>query len=297
MESRLVRQLPVGMQLITLALFCLISIFIGAALGMVVESQAGFSIATASKEILIENRKALRLFLFCNNAFMFFFPAIIFSALLYKKEWLKSASADILPKLTSIIISILIIFASIGLIEYFFQINSSLSLPQWMIDAELRSKEIIGVVLTMDSVWELLANLFIVALIPAIGEEWFFRGILQDRLLKVVKNEHLAVWIVAIIFSAIHMQFQGFLPRVFLGALLGYMFIWSGSLWLPIIAHFFNNGFQVLYFYFSKNGKEALEMSSSLEIIWWKVLLSFIMTIVLMLVLRFINKKKKAIQT
>jgi membrane protease YdiL (CAAX protease family) len=296
MESRLVRQLPVGMQLITLALFCLICIFIGATLGLVVESKAGFSIATASQEVLNENRGALRLFLFFNNAFMFFFPAILFSSLLYKKEWLTSASADILPKLTSIIISILIIFASVGLIEYLFHMNSSLSLPQWMIDAELRSKEIVGVVLTMDSVWELLANLFIVALIPAIGEEWFFRGILQDRLLKIVKNEHLAVWIVAIIFSAVHMQFQGFLPRVLLGAILGYMFVWSRSLWLPIIAHFFNNGFQVMYFYFSKNREEALDMSSSIEIIWWKVLLSFIGTIVLMLILKFINNKRNAIQ-
>lgn len=296
MESRLVRQLPVGMQFITLVLFCFICIFIGAALGLVVESQAGISIATANKDILNENRGTIRTFLFFNNAFMFFFPAILFSALLYKKEWLKSVSADILPKLTSIIIGILVIFSSVGLIEYLYHLNSSFSLPQWMVDAELRSKEVIGVILTMDSIWELFANLFIVALIPAIGEEWFFRGILQDRLLKVVKNEHLAIWIIAIVFSAIHMQFQGFLPRVLLGAILGYMFVWSKSLWLPIIAHFFNNGFQVMYFYISTRGDDTLDINTSIEITWWKIALSLVGTILLMLVLRFINNKD-SIQT
>lgn len=290
MESRLVRQLPVGMQLVTLVLLCLICIFIGAMLGLVVEAKAGLSIATASKEALNENRAALRIFLFFNNAFMFFFPAILFSTLLYRKEWFISVSADVIPKLTSIILSILTIFASVSLVEYLFQFNSSFSLPQWMIDAEARSKEVVGVVLTMDSVWELLANLFIVALIPAIGEEWFFRGVLQDRLLKVFKNEHLTVWFVAIIFSAVHMQFQGFLPRVLLGAILGYMFVWSKSLWLPIIAHFFNNGFQILYLYFSENKEEALDIIST-ETVWWKVLLSLTLTIGLMLVLRFINDK------
>ena len=95
------------------------------------------------------------------------------------------------------------------------------------------------------SVGSLISNLFVVAFMAALSEELFFRGILQKVLIECTKNKHVGVWIGAALFSAFHMQFFGFLPRMLMGAFLGYLFLWSGSLWPGIIAHFCNNGMAV----------------------------------------------------
>ena len=90
----------------------------------------------------------------------------------------------------------------------------------------------------------------VIAIIPAVGEELLFRGVIQKLFLKWNGKVHLSVWLTAFVFSAVHMQFLGFFPRLILGAVLGYMLVWSGSLWLPIVAHFTNNAFAVLLTYF-----------------------------------------------
>jgi len=93
-------------------------------------------------------------------------------------------------------------------------------------------------------------NLILIALIPAVCEEFVFRGVLQSQFAKWTKNVHYGVWISAFFFSAIHMQFYGFIPRMLMGGLLGYLLVWSGSIWAPIIAHFTNNGLAVLASYY-----------------------------------------------
>ena len=104
--------------------------------------------------------------------------------------------------------------------------------------------------LQVDSIGGLLVNLVVIALIPAIGEELTFRGVLQQALVKGCKNAHVGIFLSAAIFSFIHFQFYGFLPRMFLGLLLGYLFYYSGSLWTSILMHFVNNGSAVVVAYF-----------------------------------------------
>ncbi len=99
---------------------------------------------------------------------------------------------------------------------------------------------------------ELLIALVVVAVIPGIGEELLFRGLIQTRIQQLAKNPHIAIWVTAIFFSAFHMQFYGFIPRLLLGALFGYIFYWSGSLVLAMLAHFFNNGFSLVMLYLYK---------------------------------------------
>ena len=108
--------------------------------------------------------------------------------------------------------------------------------------------------LNVDNFSGLLVNLLIIALIPAIGEELTFRGVLQQSLTKGLKNPHIAIILSAAIFSFIHFQFYGFLPRMFLGILLGYMFYISGSLWTSILMHFVNNGMAVVLYYLNNKG-------------------------------------------
>jgi membrane protease YdiL (CAAX protease family) len=143
--------------------------------------------------------------------------------------------------------------------------------------------------LKMDNIRDLLFNLFLIAIIPAIGEEMFFRGVIQKKLKNILRNPHIAILITSFIFSAIHMQFFGFLPRFFLGIILGYLFYYSGSLWMPIIAHFINNALAVLLMYlpFSEKINTDISQLENTEISMMQA------TIFLLIVLFFIYLYKQ----
>lgn len=134
--------------------------------------------------------------------------------------------------------------------------NQSIALPEalkdieiWMRAMEDKAAGLTEIFLAMETPLDLAVNLFMVAIIPAIGEEMVFRGVLQQLLKDWLKNAHVAIFISAAIFSAFHFQFFGFFPRMLIGIFLGYLFYWSGNLWYPIIGHLFNNGLQVVLVY------------------------------------------------
>ena len=160
------------------------------------------------------------------------------------------------PDITSLLFVVAIIFISNPLINWLTELNSKLSLPEWlhgvevwMQSAEDQASKITAAFLSDTSINKLVLNLVMVAILPAIGEELLFRGIVQQLFKKMIRNSHAAIWISAAIFSAIHLQFFGFLPRLLLGAMFGYMLEWSGTLWLPIAAHFTNNATAVIAYY------------------------------------------------
>lgn len=136
--------------------------------------------------------------------------------------------------------------------------------------------------LEVDTFGGLLMNLLVIALIPAIGEELTFRGVLQQALVKGCKNAHVGILLAAAIFSFIHFQFYGFLPRMFLGILLGYMFYYSGSLWVSILMHFINNGTAVVAAYLDYKGIAEIDyeqFGSTSNV--WVLVASLIVTIAL----------------
>src|SRR5690606_4911795 len=112
------------------------------------------------------------------------------------------------------------------------------------------------------SAGELMFALVIIAILPAVGEEIVFRGLIQNELLRGTRNVHVAIWVAAILFSTIHFQFYGFVPRLLLGALFGYLYYWSGNLMLAILAHFVNNGVSVVALYLYQQGKFAFDIES-----------------------------------
>ncbi|OFY93731.1 MAG: hypothetical protein A3K10_01295 [Bacteroidetes bacterium RIFCSPLOWO2_12_FULL_31_6] len=155
-----------------------------------------------------------------------------------------------------LVITFLLIIISQPIINFTANINSHLVLPefmngveQWMKQKEDEAAMLTEAFLKVNSTSDFLLNLFIIGVLPAIGEELVFRGVMQKLFIKITKNIHTGIWITAIIFSAIHFEFYGFLPRMLLGAMFGYLFYWSGSIVVTIWAHFVNNGMGVLLAY------------------------------------------------
>lgn len=111
-------------------------------------------------------------------------------------------------------------------------------------DMEDSAKKITEAFLKMSDSGDFILTIFIMAVLPAIGEEFLFRGTLQPILVNLT-NPKLAIWITAFVFSFIHFQFFGFIPRFLLGALLGYLFYYSSNVWYPVIAHFTNNALAI----------------------------------------------------
>ncbi len=158
--------------------------------------------------------------------------------------------------LASVLLVALLVIISLPAINFMGELNSRMKFPEWlsglevwMKSAEESAAELTEAFLKMETVGSLLFNMFMIALLPAIGEELLFRGVIQRIFTNWTGNHHWGIWISAILFSALHIQFYGFLPRMVLGAMFGYLLVWSGSMWLPVLAHFFNNGFAVAGIY------------------------------------------------
>jgi len=201
----------------------------------------------------------------------------------------------------SVIVAIIAVLAINPFISYVGELNSKMSLPDflsgfedWMRRMEDSADALIDRFMQIKSLGALLFDLLMIAVIPAAGEEFLFRGVIQKIFTSMTRNYHWGIWISAFIFSALHMQFYGFLPRMLLGALFGYMLVYSGSLWLPVICHFVNNALGVLALYADNNGYEQIEaitnFGEKVAYMWPLALGSLILTVYLI----FLLKKRAA---
>ena len=204
-----------------------------------------------------ENISQLKIIQIISSVFIFIIPPLLFSYF-ENNQYLKGLGFNSKFKRQNILIILMIIFFSQPLVAYCMQLNLDFinsitdyipKVIESMKQMEEKAKLLTEGFLKMDNIGDLLFNLFLIAIIPAIGEEMFFRGVIQKKLKNILRNPHIAILITSFIFSAIHMQFFGFLPRFFLGMVLGYLFYYSGNLWMPIIAHFINNALAILLMY------------------------------------------------
>ncbi|MDR3194111.1 MAG: CPBP family intramembrane metalloprotease [Tannerella sp.] len=173
--------------------------------------------------------------------------------------WLCSdQSGNVLPvrsmtdvrMLSLVTLATLLIMPFISLTGY---LNTLMHLPDalssveaWMREMEDLAASVVGKLMSVKGTLPFLANLLVIALLAGLTEEFMFRGALLSILRKGIRNPHVAIWLVAVIFSAIHCQFYGFLPRMLLGAYLGYLLYWTKNLWLAVFAHFLNNAVAVI---------------------------------------------------
>jgi membrane protease YdiL (CAAX protease family) len=205
--------------------------------------------------------------------FMLTLGTFLFPALLFAK--MKFPDGDYLrlnAKTTFLfaVLGILILITSAPFIDLIYHLNQQLKLPsslsgleKLISDTEATDARLTLLFLKTPRPTDLWINLIAIAIIPALSEELLFRGCFQQVMKEWTKNNHWAVWLTAAIFSFIHFQFYGFVPRMLLGALMGYLFLWSGSLWVPILAHAFNNGVQIVLSYLHEHGMIQLDVTST----------------------------------
>jgi len=166
------------------------------------------------------------------------------------------------------LLAVVFLFAFGPSMQLLSELNAQLALPDsmqalesWMKGQEDNMASLTERVIMVDSIPLLLLNIIVMALLPAIAEEFYFRGSILHIAKRMVHNDHIAIWLTAIIFSAIHLQFYGFLPRLFLGAMFGYMYIWTRNIWVPVLGHFVNNAtVTILAYYYASQGRTYEEL-------------------------------------
>lgn len=173
-------------------------------------------------------------------------------------------------RISQILLGLSVIFVSVPAMNWVIQLNESISftgslspIVDWLRSMEDNANAMIGILQGNGTLADLFVNILILGVGAGISEELFFRGALQRLLSLGGMKAHSAIWVSAIIFSAVHMQFFGFVPRMLLGAYFGYLLLWSRSIWLPAAAHAFNNTLYVIaQWYYLRNGELALNVNN-----------------------------------
>jgi len=183
-----------------------------------------------------------------------------------------------------------------GLLMYW---NSQMVLPefllgveQWMRDMETQLMELTVFLTDFQSIPELLTGILVIGVFAGVGEELFFRGLIQPKMQVYFRSPHWGIWVTAFIFSAIHAQFFGFFPRLFLGALFGYLYHYTGSLFYPILGHILNNALTLLLVYGSNQGFIDLDVQATDTVSYPAALVGFLVLILGFLYFKKVNRGK-----
>ena len=194
-----------------------------------------------------------KLIMIVNQCVSFLVPSLIFLLWIHKRKSIQFLHLNRFPKINLLIFGCLLMIVVYPLTNLILKLNQLLPLTENLSDLENGANNTAAVFLIMNTPSEFLMSIFTIAIVPAVAEEIFFRGILQNYLSK--ENAIQGILLTAFVFAAIHMQWASFMPRFFLGIILGYLFYWSKSLWLPILAHFVFNGMQIIPAYYASSDK------------------------------------------
>lgn len=192
----------------------------------------------------------------------------LFLAYLWSEKPFEYLHLDKKTKILDVVYVFIFMVLIIPFVNLLGDLNQQVELPKalegienWMKTSEEQARILTEKLLAVKDIHGLFLNIFLIAMLPALGEELFFRGALQ-RILHEWKGAIFAIWIAAFIFSAIHVQFYGFIPRLLMGAFFGYLLYWSGNLLLPILAHFINNVLAVIFYYFMNIGYQMPDIDT-----------------------------------
>ncbi|HHS95953.1 MAG TPA: CPBP family intramembrane metalloprotease [Phaeodactylibacter sp.] len=284
--------------LLTVVVFGLFGLLVIHMIGLANDMDLYSLIAELGAESTAKERNLFRLTILLNHLTMFVFPGIAFCAFVYRKRCMRFMGLRQMPSTTNVLGGVLLLLLSFPFVQFLFWLNQNhLPLPAWAVHIEEETASRIQHLLTSESGYEFAFNTLVIALIPAIGEELIFRGILQKLLGNAVRHMTIGIWISAIAFSAFHMQFEGFLPRLMLGLLLGYLYYWSGNLWVPIFAHFMNNFLQIATHFLFQDKLPEVNLDQMEQISVWQWLPSFLLMLGMGYYLQLYNARRKQTKT
>lgn len=216
-----------------------------------------------------------------------------------KKSW-KDLDFDKIPALSVFGTVVLIEIAFMGFNGWLQELNQAVAFPESLKGLEALLKgmedklaETTKFFTNFTSFWQFLLAFLVIAVIAGIGEELIFRGLIMRKILLGTGNPHIAIWVSAFIFAVIHFQFYGILPRMMLGVLFGYFYLWTGNIRVPIFAHIFNNGLAITIMYLHNIGIVKTDLESMDDVPMSIVGFSLIATIGLMFLLKNYTLQKK----
>ena len=241
--------------------------------------------------------KGMRIFAIVQDLLVFILPAVV-AAFVATRLPASLLAVNVRPRLFSIIMAIIVMLTSLPAMELLIEWNNNLHLPESMSGLEERLRNMedsastgISALSGGNTVGDLIMGILIIGILTGIAEELFFRGALQNLFMTMPKvKKHFAIWAAAFIFSFMHFQFFGFVPRLLLGAYFGYLIWWTGSVWVPVIAHAFNNSLVVLLSWIAARSgvAESVENAAAINLgtDWYTITLSVAVTALGLIVLR-----------
>lgn len=237
---------------ITLLLIVSLMIALSSAISMFLLGRGSTlsSLSQDSFQTLMESNKNLaKLIIGSNHVCVFLGSTTLYLLVFYKNRWKRFLNLNHFPPQYLLLfpLALFLLFPSMGYLSHWVE---GLNLPEFIKSLDNDSLETLRSLLVMNSIGDLFINILIVGILAGIGEELIFRGIIQKEIANRYHRPHLAIWITAILFSAFHFQIVGFLPKLLIGALLGYAYYLSNNLILPIVIHFLNNSFATISLYF-----------------------------------------------
>jgi hypothetical protein len=295
------RQMRPGLQFLTVVGLLIFSLIVGTFIGAgIIAARYGMETFT---NIIQSNLTAphvqtsLWLLQFFGTTTPILATPVIFSYFIVQEpdEYLKS---NIHFSWLLLVLAFVIMMLSNPMIELLGNINAKMVLPKflkgledWMRQSEDDTKKLSDMMMQMDTFWDMIFDLLFIGLLTAIVEETLFRGCLQTIFVRWFNNKHVAIWVVAILFSAFHMEFYGFLPRLLLGALFGYFTAWSGSIWPAIWGHFVNNGTAVVVTYLFQHKLINTNPDDQQVFSYGGYVISFVITLFLLFIYRYTANK------
>jgi uncharacterized protein len=264
-----------------LGLFCLLYIFTGV-FSLIVYKASGINVEHIDKvdwnnSHVIAITKIVQAF---SSVLLFILPVLLFARLTFTGNYWYFLGFRNAEKSNMYVLAVVGILLSLPFVFWLGDLNQKIPLPEQLIKMEEQSSQQMAAFLKIRSSLDIVINVFIIALLPAICEELFFRGVLQRIIIQMTRNPWVGIVITAVLFSSLHMQFLGFLPRMFLGIVLGAFYWFSGSIWTSMIAHFVNNATQVIIAsyvpkYIDKNPETPVLAAVVSGIVVWAILWYF----------------------
>ncbi len=278
-------------KIVGIALLIVGFVIIGAFLSQLVFLALGINPVGSENSLLeLEDESEVRMILLLlqglNTLFVYIFLPLIY--IYFFQNDLKRVFLIRTEKLGMfILLSFFIFVTALPITSYLIEFNQQMQIPAWfselqqdLLEKEALAQKITELIVIYDHWYEIIPILFVVAILAGIGEELLFRGLVQNEICGILKNHHLGIWISAMLFSFIHFQFLGFLPRMALGVLLGYLYFWSENLVVPIFIHIINNAFTfTLLNFYHRNPDVEVSIASPTVILLAIIICGMLITV------------------